>query len=367
MTKQLVLVGGGHAHMTVLANLHQFVRKEHNVTVIAPSLHHYYSGMGPGMLGGTYMPDQIRFATRDLVFKNGGKFILDRVDRIDPEGKELTLAGGGKVSFDVVSFNCGSQVPKDLVPSSAEDVFTVKPIEKLIEAQQRVTELSETGAISIVVVGGGPSAVEIAGNLWKIAKNHPVIQIAAGRKLLPRLPEKIRQMALTSLENRGIEVYENGYVNKIDTGRVTLESGRSFEADIIFVAHGICPSPIFKSSGMATGPDGGLLVNKFLQHPDYPYIFGGGDCIYFQDQPLDKVGVYAVRQNPILYHNLMAALEGETMKPFDPGGRYLLIYNLGDGTGIFYKSWLKFNGRLAFRIKDYIDTKFMRKFKSFEA
>ncbi len=367
MAKHLVLVGGGHAHMTVLANLNQFVRKEHNVTVIAPSLHHYYSGMGPGMLGGTYTPDQIRFATRDLVFRNGGKFILDLVDRINPEDKELVLASGRKVSFDVVSFNSGSQVPKDIFPSSGEDVFTVKPIEKLIDARRRVMELSETGTISIVIVGGGPSSVEIAGNIWKIAKNHPVIQILAGRKLLPGLPEKIRQMALSSLENRGIEVYENGYVSKIETGRVTLESGQGFEADIIFAAHGIRPSPIFKNSGIPTGPDGGLLVNKFLQHPDYPYIFGGGDCIHFQDQPLDKVGVYAVRQNPILYHNLMAALEGEALKPFDPGGKYLLIYNLGDDTGIFFKGWLKFSGRLAFRIKDYIDTKFMLKFKSFEA
>ena len=70
---------------------------------------------------------------------------------------------------------------------------------------------------------------------------------------------------------------------------------------------------------------------------DHPEIFGGGDCIYFQDQPMDKVGVYAVRENPVLLHNLMASLDGDALEAFDPGRDYLLIFNLGDGTGIFRK------------------------------
>ena len=56
------------------------------------------------------------------------------------------------------------------------------------------------------------------------------------------------------------------------------------------------------------GPDGGLRVNEYLQSVDHPEVFGGGDCIYFEDRPMDKVGVYAVRENPVLYHNLKAAL-----------------------------------------------------------
>jgi len=59
MKKHLVLVGGGHAHMVTLANIGRFVEKGYRVTVIGPSEYHYYSGMGPGMLGGTYSPDQI--------------------------------------------------------------------------------------------------------------------------------------------------------------------------------------------------------------------------------------------------------------------------------------------------------------------
>ena len=95
-------------------------------------------------------------------------------------------------------------------------------------------------------------------------------------------------------------------------------------------------------------------------------MFGGGDCIYFENQPLDKVGVYAVRENPILYHNLMAALEETPLQPFDPGGDYLLIFNVGGGEGVLRKRWLLLEGRLAFFIKDYIDRKFMKEFQAIE-
>ena len=132
------------------------------------------------------------------------------------------------------------------------------------------------------------------------------------------------------------------------------------------MALGVVPSPIFNESGLPTGPDGGLRVNRFLQCTAYPEIFGGGDCIYFEDCPLDKVGVYAVRQNPVLFHNLQSALDGAAMQPFDPGGDYLLIFNLGEGEGVFHKQWLTFGGRPAFILKDIIDRRFMKKFQSIE-
>ena len=109
-----------------------------------------------------------------------------------------------------------------------------------------------------------------------------------------------------------------------------------------------------------------MRVNRYLQSTAYGNIFGGGDCIYFQEAPLDKVGVYAVRQNPVICHNLLAALDGAPLQAFKPGGKYLLIFNLGDATGIFYKWSILFGGRLAFRFKDYLDRKFMREFQAIE-
>ena len=370
MGKHLVLVGGGHAHMLTLANLHTFIEKGHQVSVIGPSPYHYYSGMGPGMLGKIYTPEEIRFATKDVVEKQGGRFIRGTVTRVDPAEKTVYLESGQTTAYDVVSFNTGSYVPKIIETDNGQNIFTVKPIEKLVEAQQRILDLTSQGTVTIGIIGGGAAAAEISGNIWRLAKNYgkymPDIKIFSGEDLMFRFPEKIRKKAHRSLTKRAIEILERGFVKEIQTGRITLDSGQTYDVDLIFLAIGVLPSPIFKESGLPTGPDGGLMVNTFLQSTRYPEIYGGGDCIYFQDQPLDKVGVYAVRQNPILYHNIMASLEETQLQPFNPGGEYLLIFNLGDGTGILHKKWLTLGGRPAFILKDYIDRKFMKKFQSFE-
>ncbi|MGA7280132.1 MAG: pyridine nucleotide-disulfide oxidoreductase, partial [Desulfocapsaceae bacterium] len=74
MGKKLVIAGGGHAHMLLLARISEFIEKGCEVTVVGPSEHHYYSGMGPGLLGGTYSPEEIRFATRLVTEKFSGTF-----------------------------------------------------------------------------------------------------------------------------------------------------------------------------------------------------------------------------------------------------------------------------------------------------
>jgi NADH dehydrogenase FAD-containing subunit len=239
-----------------------------------------------------------------------------------------------------------------------------------MEAQARILELAAQKKITIGILGGGPSSAEVAGNIWQLTRdaggNMPQIKIFAGRKFMSRFPENVRSKLEQSLTRRGIDIDTGGYVQSVRSGEVTLESGETQALDFVFLAIGVEPNPIFKESGIATGPDGGLRVNEYLQSVDHPELFGGGDCIYFEKQPLDKVGVYAVRQNPVLYHNLMAGLEDAPLQPFDPGGDYLLIFNMGGGTGVLRKRWLLLSGRTAFLIKDYIDRKFMKKFQAIE-
>ena len=111
MDKHLVLVGGGHAHMTVLLNLQKYVERGHHVTLIGPSPYHYYSGMGPGLLSGIYRPQQARFHVKKTAEDRGATFIQDTVTRIDADRKALILKSGNQVPYDVVSFNTGSTVP----------------------------------------------------------------------------------------------------------------------------------------------------------------------------------------------------------------------------------------------------------------
>jgi NADH dehydrogenase FAD-containing subunit len=367
MSKHLVLVGGGHAHMQTLSQVHRILQAGHRVTLIGPSPHHYYSGMGPGMLGKFYTPEEIRFAVRRRVEQQGGTFLSDTVVRVDPRQKKVDLKSGKSLSYDVISFNTGSYVPHRMIDKDSADVYTVKPIERLIDAQKRILELSAAARIRIVVVGGGAAAVELAGNVWRLATTaggpRPAIRIFAGRGLMETAPAAVQRKIRHSLTRRGIEILEQGFVERVKTGAITMESGRRYDSDITLLAVGVKPSPIFEASGLPVGPDGGLRVNSYLQSSVYSEIFGGGDCIYFEDHPLDKVGVYAVRQNPVLLHNLQAALNGEPLQTFNPGGNYMLIFNLGDGTGVLHKNGFTLDGRIAFWIKDAIDRRFMRKYR----
>ena len=370
MGKHLVIAGGGHAHMLTLANLHKFIEKGHKVTVVGPSPYHYYSGMGPGMLGKIYTPEEIRFATKDVVEKQGSVFMQDRVNRIDPESRTVYLESEQTIPYDVLSCNVGSHVPMTIVSEAGRDIFSVKPIEQLIRVQERILELSSQQKISIGIVGGGPSSAEIAGNIWKLGKyygeNMAEITIFSGEQFMAHFQGNVRNRIFKSLTKRGIQILEQDFVREVKTGQIAMESGKKYHQDLILLAHGIKPYPVFQKSGLPTGPDGELLVNKHLQCTTYPEIFGGGDCVYFRDQPLDKVGVYAVRENPVLFHNLMASLDGTDLQAFDPGGEYLLIFNMGDGTGILRKKKLVLWGRLAFIIKNYIDRRFMKEFQSME-
>ncbi len=90
---------------------------------------------------------------------------------------------------------------------------------------------------------------------------------------------------------------------------------------------------------------------------------GGGDCISLEGHSLAKVGVYAVRESPILYHNLLALLEGGEMLAFEPQTHFLLVFSMGEGSGIFWKKNWAWKSRLAFLLKDYIDRKFMKTFQ----
>jgi len=367
MGKHLVLVGGGHAHLTVLLNLAGYVQRGHRVTLIGPSPYHYYSGMGPGLLSGIYRPQDVRFHVKKIAEDRGGVFVQDRVIHIDPSQRTLNLKSGNRVSYDVVSFNTGSDVPLgSLISVPPENVVPVKPVFNLLQARRLIVPDLKQKAMNLIVVGGGPAGVEVTANLWRLVNQNrgkATIKLIAGRKLLGGLPEKVRSKALRSLTGRDITVTEGRHVKEITRDEIRLTDGSSNPFDVAFMALGVQPSRIFRDSGIPTGPDGGLLVNAYLQSVAHPEMFGGGDCISFAEGPLAKVGVYAVRQNPILYHNLLAALEGKEMKTFMPQKDYMLIFNMGNGRGILWKKNFLWEGRLAFLLKDYIDRKFMRKFQ----
>lgn len=369
MRKHLVLVGGGHAHLTTILKIPDFIQKGHDVTVVGPGPYHYYSGMAPGMLSGFYQPQEIRFHIGKMVRDRGGRFVEDKVVRVDPVNRELTLMSGDLLSYDIVSFNIGSQVSNRSFSGNGRNVFQVKPIENLLRGKKavesRVSSLGDGETLKLVIVGGGPAGVELSGALKALAADSNVsIDLVAGVDLLQGHPEKVRSLARKSLESRGIQIRTGVHGRSLAETSVLLDDGSAVPSDLTFVASGVKPNPLFVNSPVPTGEDGGLLVNNHLQSIEYPEIFGGGDCISLEGQDLAKVGVYAVRQNPVLCGNLLASLEGDPLGIFNPGKpSFLLILNMGDGTAVLRKGGWTMHGRSAFRLKDFIDRRFMRKYQ----
>ena len=366
MGKQLVIVGAGHAHLTILKNLQEFKNAGHDVTVVSSSSLHYYSGMGPGMLSGIYRPEEIRFNVKKMSRDRGAAFIEDNVVKIHPQKREIDLQSGQTLAYDVMSVNTGSFVPVAAPDASDERIIPVKPIENLLNARLKIIEALKEKELRITVVGGGPTGVEVAGNLDRLVRNESGkcrITLVAGTRLLREFKHGVRNRVLNSLVRRQVQVIENARVSAIKDHSVTLSDGSEIESDIVFMAVGVKPSPLFKDSGLTIGQDGGMLVNQYLQSVSHPEIFGGGDCISFEPQPLAKVGVYAVRQNPILFTNLQRYLNGAALEPFIPQKAILLAFNMGDGTAVVQWHSLVWGGRLGFWLKNYIDKTFMKNFQ----
>ncbi|MBN1583838.1 MAG: FAD-dependent oxidoreductase [Anaerolineae bacterium] len=370
--KQLILVGGGHAHLYSLKYAHRFVKKDAQVTLVSPSRYLYYSGMGPGMISRIYKPDQLRFDLKALVESRGGTFIDDRVVAIDPDLRTLELESGKQLVYDLASFNVGSQITLDCTVSDQCMSFAVKPIENLEKIRRAILDLHANGTAQITVVGGGPAGIELAANITQLVQGRRsrsrtprarITLVNSADRLLSAFPAQAARLAERSLEQHGVEIRHRFHVTHMASDKVQSIAGTSLECDIAVIATGIAPSRLFARSGLSTAPDGALYVNDCLQHPDHLEIFGGGDCIAIEGRPIERIGVHAVRQAPILFHNLLASLEEKAMKAFVPSQNYDLILNMGDGTGILIWKSTAWQSRLAFAIKQMIDTRFVARFQ----
>jgi NADH dehydrogenase FAD-containing subunit len=363
----VVFVGGGHAHLYSLRRAKEFRRRGAEVVLVAPHRYHYYSGMGPGLLSGRYRPDEARVDLSALAIEGGFAFRMERVVSVDAGARQLGLEGGQTLPYDLVSFNTGSRVPEEWIPGAAAEATAVKPVENLERLRERLLRKGAGGPARVLVVGGGPAGVEVAGNLWLLGRDGGApLEIAvweAAERLLPRLPARAGALALRSLRVRGIVVRTGVGLERLEGGTAQATSGEVLPYDVAVLTVGIVPDDLYRLSGLPTGPDGGLLVDAFLRCPRYPEVFGGGDCVHFARRPLHRVGVYAVRQAPVLFRNLLAALQGTPLEPFRPQRRYLLILNLGDGNGLAVWGGLTAHGRWALRWKDRLDRTFLAQFQ----
>lgn len=363
-----MFAGAGHAHLHALARVKEYTDRGLEVALVAPD-RFWYSSMGPGLLSGLYRPEDDTVDVAELVTRGGGRYMQARIARIEPGTREVVLENGTRLGYKILSLNVGSDVPLDGIEGARELGVPVKPVRHLAELHGRWSTLPEDHpALRIVVIGGGAAGCEVAANARRLLRDRGISSritvVTSQPRLLERHPTAAHATMLRWLNRAAVEVRLCSQVVRVEKGRVHFAGGDVMECDVALVATGVRPPTLVAESGLATAEDGSLLVNHHLQSVSHPEVFGGGDCITLRDRPLDRVGVYAVRQAPVLHRNVLAAASGGPLATFKPQNSYLLILNLGDGTGLLL--WHRFvhRGRWAFRVKDRLDRRFVARYRT---
>jgi NADH dehydrogenase FAD-containing subunit len=365
------LLGAGHAHLYTLKRTAEFVRGGCELVLVAPDTF-WYSGLATGMLAGIYPPALDQIDVEALIAKGGGRYIRASATRIDVAARMVYLDMGPPLSYDVVSCNLGSEVPLGSIPGAEAHGYAVKPIRNLWHLRQALEARLTTPdqPLQVVVAGGGATACEIALNIRRLVHDHcgmaTITVLARGDTVLEQMRQGTSEKMKDILQRRGIKLIIRSPIVQVESQAVVTADGRQVPYDFLVHAIGLSPPALLHATGLPSSEDGALLVDRYLRSVADPRVFGGGDCITFQGRALPRVGVYAVRQAPVLFHNLLATLQGRPLRPFRPQRRFLLILNLGDGTGLATWGSFHWHGRLAFWLKDRIDRTFLRSIRSAE-
>jgi NADH dehydrogenase FAD-containing subunit len=369
--KRIVLLGAGHAHLYSLKRTHEFVQRGHEVTAVAPDIF-WYSGLATGVIGGLYEPEMDQVDIAALVTHGGGRFVRDSVVGVDSVKRVIHLAAGPPLSYDVLSITLGSEPPAiagaDLHP---ERVYSVKPVRRLWELRQHLEQrfaAQPDVPLRVIIAGAGATGCEIAANIAQLAtrrlRSISLTVLAGGEALLEQIPRAAARSIVAALERRGIAFRRNAQVSRIAENEVILSDGSLIPFEVFVNATGLRPVASLSEFGLPIDPHGGLIVDHCLRSVAAPEVHAAGDCVSLDGRPLPRVGVYAIRQAPVLFHNLMAAAEGKPPRVFRPQRRYLIIMNLGDETGLAVRGPWYWHGRAAFWLKDWIDRRFLREYQN---
>ncbi|QDV34787.1 NAD(P)/FAD-dependent oxidoreductase [Tautonia plasticadhaerens] len=380
--RRLAIFGAGHVHVELIRRLGPIARAGAEVTIVEPE-DFWYSGLATGVLGGRYEVELDRVDVARLARRAGAWLIRDRVEEIDPAARVARLAGGGTLGYDLAALDLGSTVPADRVPGLAEHAFAVKPIRRLAELRAdlarrfRARPLGDgdahardpdggDGPLRVLVIGGGATACELAGNVRALAERHrapiAVTLASSGARLLPGFPEGAARAVSEALGRwAGITVRTGSTVDRVGPGEAVLAGGDRLPFDVAIAANGLTAHPLVARLGLPTSEGGRLLIDPHLRSVAEPTLFAGGDCATLAGVDLPRIGVVAIRQAPVLAHNLLASLRGRPLRRYRPRRHHLLILNLGDGTGLACFGPLWHRGRAMLWLKEVLDCSFLRR------
>jgi len=368
ITRDLVLIGGGHAHALVLRKWGMSPLPGVRVTLITPEPTAPYTGMLPGFVAGHYTRQALDIDMMRLARFAGARVVLKPAIGLDLTSRRVIVPDRAPIAFDALSINVGIRATLPNLPGFAEHATPAKPLGLFADRWQAFVAAVESGRTTpeIAVIGCGIAGAELALSMQHRLRNHsPRIVILEAEDALKNASDRTRAKLQQRLDAVGITIREGAQVERITADSVVTSTG-DVAANFTVGAAGATPLGWIAETGLPV-TDGFLDVGPHLNSPADPTIFAGGDCAHMLHSPREKAGVFAVRQAPILHDNLRATLSGGTLTKYAPQRDYLKLVSLGTKDAVADWHGLAPSGPLLWRWKDHIDTKFMDKFDDLPA
>src|SRR5580692_10300636 len=356
---RVVIVGGGFAGLSAGKALADMAV---DVTLIDRRNHHTFQPLLYQVALAVLSPADIAQPIRSILSKDKNiEVLMDEVENIEPENHRVLLRSGAKISYDYLILGTGSTQSyfghDDWAPSAPG----LKTVEDATEIRRRVLlafelaerEMVETGAhpmLNFVIIGGGPTGVELAGAISDISKLYmrhdfrhidpskaQVILIEGSPRILAAYPEDLSKKAVEQLKQLGVEVHTGKSVTDVKPGYVVVD-GQRVDAVVTLWAAGVQASPLGKMLGVPTDKRGCAIVDLYLNPPGHPEIFVCGDLAHVEEagrpipgvaQPAMQMGRHAAK----MISEDMASKPRTKFHYFDKGdmatiGRHAAVANV---------------------------------------
>jgi pyridine nucleotide-disulfide oxidoreductase family protein len=369
--KRLVLLGGGHAHLHVLAAMAREPMPGVQAVLATPHPRQIYSGMLPGWIAGHYTLDECAIALEPLARAAKVELALSAAVAIDAKERTVTLADGRIAEYDVLSLDIGASFDRDAVRGAREHGLFLRPIEHFVQLFDRVPALAADRVLDVVVIGGGAAGFEVALAVHQRlngagSERGRVCLVTGDASVLPGFNAKVRQRAVEILRRARVTVM-NQKVVEVGAQQVQLDNGARLVCDVPLLALPVVAPGWLQGSGLALDERGFVATTASLQSTSHPEVFAAGDVATRSDHAWPKSGVFAVRAGPALALNLRRRLAGGELMPWQPRERSLYLLSCGERRAIASWGDLSAQGRWAWWWKDQIDRGFVGSFAQVQA
>ena len=371
---RVLIIGGGFGGLYAARVFRDTLTE---VTLVDRSNHHTFQPLLYQVATASLAPTDIVAPLRWLLRKQKNtEVLMAEVERVDPERRVAVLDSGRELPYDYLILAAGARHSYFAHPEWEAIAPGLKSIEDAIEIRRRFLtafeeaekasdEVDRASYMTFVIVGGGPTGVELAGMLPTIARhslrtdfrnvdtaNARVILIEGGPRILPTFPEDLSARAKRDLQQLGVEVRTGELVTSIEPGAVCLGDER-IPARTVLWAAGNTASPLGRLLGSDVPVDraGRVLVEPDLSVPTRPEVFVIGDqaAMTTDGQPVPGVAQGAIQSGRAAARNVLHSIRGEGREVFhyhNKGdlatiGRYKAICNLGHGVHfVGFPAWL---------------------------